>query len=138
MDAPPGSAHVAAGPVNPPTPQGSGVWVGRGEGGSKQEGSGRQIGAGGGGRVGSMGPPYVQLGAQSAAARALGGAWGSFGAQPGAAGDSYLRSIDSWGSSGVTLEASWGPLGDNFHGLSPFGGQFSWIVAVKMGCVARF
>ena len=90
MDAPPGSAHVAAGPVNPPTPQGSGVWVGRGEGGSEQEGSGRQIGAGGGGRVGSMEPPGHPLGTQSAAARSLGVAWGGFRAQPGAAGDKYL------------------------------------------------
>ena len=90
MDAPPGSAHVAAGPVNPPTPQGSGVWVGPGEGGSEQEGSGRQIGAGGGGRVAGMVSQEDLLGAQSAAARPLGVAWGGFRAQPGAAGDKYL------------------------------------------------
>ena len=75
--------------------------------------------------MGSMAVRGVQLGAQSAAARSLGLAWGGFRAQPGAAGDTYLRSIDSWGSSGVTLGAFGVPFGDNFHGLSLFGGQFS-------------
>ena len=114
MDAPPGSAHVAAGPVNPPTP------------GVRRAGLlGRcflsklplwailVVLRPGGGGCGS--PPVSSAEAQSAAARSVEVAWGRFRAQPGAAGDTCVRHIGPWGSSGVTFGTFWVPLGGNFH-----------------------
>ena len=63
--------------------------------------------------------------AQSAAARSVEVAWVRFRAQPGAAGDTYVRHIGSWGSSGVTFGAFWVPLEGNFQA---WGSVLEWIL----------